>query len=235
VVTLYSSQLVGQVTNAITSAAHGPNAAPQATDAAHGPASAPSAPPTAPANNSAANPAQNPSKAPATETGQKSPITLVILWSVIALVALLIRLPLRALATKLDLAMSNKLRSQLFGRLLRQSPEFYHKHETGELNQVANQMTVEASITLRQVGLDSIIAMITLAINVGALIYNFKMDNPPVVWGMVVPPWLIPMVVTLFAFISPWLTTRMANALRDVSRSMQEGEERRHGRVHGSF
>ncbi|MFZ1221303.1 MAG: ABC transporter ATP-binding protein, partial [Chthoniobacterales bacterium] len=164
----------------------------------------------------------NPSKAPATETGEKSPITLVILWSVIALVALLIRLPLRALATKLDLAMSNKLRSQLFGRLLRQSPEFYHKHETGELNAVVNQFAVEATMTLRQVGLDVFLQFITLAFNVGLLIYNFNMDPAPTLFGMTVPPWLVPVAVTLFAFISPWMTGRMANKVRDVSRDLQE-------------
>jgi ATP-binding cassette subfamily B protein len=203
VVTLYSSQLVGEVTNAIRGAAHGPTTTPRSTDPAHAPANAPA-------------------KAPASETPSKSPISLVILWSVIALVALVIRLPLRALATKLDLAMSNKLRSQLFGRLLRQSPEFYHKHETGELNAVVNQFAVEATMTLRQVGLDVFLQGITLAFNVGLLIYNFNMDPAPVLFGMTVPPWLVPIAVTLFAFISPWMTGKMANKVRDVSRDLQE-------------
>lgn len=219
VVTLYSSQLVGQVTNAIKGTPNGPNATSQAADASHGPASAP---PTAPATSPAANAQNPPSQASATEKDQKSPISLVILWSVVALVALIIRLPLRALATKLDLAMSNKLRSQLFGRLLRQSPEFYHKHETGELNAVVNQFAVEATMTLRQVALDAFIQFVTLAINVGLLIYNFKMDPAPTVFGMVIPPWLVPIAVTLFAFISPWMTGRMANKVRDVSRDLQE-------------
>ena len=203
VVTLYSSQLVGEVTNAIRSTAHGPSATPQSTDPAH------------PPGNAAAN-------ASASGTPSKSPIALVILWSVIALVALVIRLPLRALATKLDLAMSNKLRSQLFGRLLRQSPEFYHKHETGELNAVVNQFAVEATMTLRQVALDVFLQFITLGFNVGLLIYNFNMDPAPTLFGMTVPPWLIPVAVTLFAFISPWMTGRMANKVRDVSRDLQE-------------
>lgn len=207
VVTLYSSQLVGEVTNAIKATARGP-----AATADH----APPPPVTPPATQNSLSHAPTP---PAEPT---SPITLVILWSVVALVALVIRLPLRALATKLDLAMSNKLRSQLFGRLLRQSPEFYHKHETGELNAVVNQFAVEATMTLRQVGLDVFIQFITLAINVGLLIYNFQMDPAPVVFGWTIPPWLVPIAVTLFAFISPWMTGRMANKVRDVSRDLQE-------------
>jgi ABC-type multidrug transport system fused ATPase/permease subunit len=39
---------------------------------------------------------------------------------------------------------------------------------------------------------------------------------------MTVPPWLVPVAVTLFAFISPWMTGRMANKVRDVSRDLQE-------------
>jgi ATP-binding cassette subfamily B protein len=153
---------------------------------------------------------------------QRSPLALVVLWSAAALVAMIVRLPMKAVATKLDMALSNKLRSQLFGRLLRQAPEFYHTHETGELNAVVNQFAIEATMTLRQVGLDAVIAFITLGINVGLIIYNFDMKPAPTLFGWVIPPWLIPVAVTLFAFISPWITGKMANALRDVSRAMQE-------------
>src|SRR5437763_2277466 len=94
------------------------------------------------------------------------------------------RLPMRAVATKLDLALLNKLRSQLFGRLLRQSPEFYHTHETGELNAVVNQFAVEATMTLRQVSLDMILQIVTLGITVGLLIYNFDMKPAPALLGV---------------------------------------------------
>jgi ABC-type multidrug transport system fused ATPase/permease subunit len=228
VVTLATSQLVGQVTNAITKKS-GNHAQNESTATTQPPLSAPATTPASPG----AAPEQNPpSKTPAPETNgtifglfswPKDPIPLVIWWSVIALIALIVRLPLRALATKLDFAMSNKLRSQLFGRLLRQSPEFYHKHETGELNAVVNQFAVEATMTLRQVALDSFLQFITLGITVGLLIYNFDMGElKPTLFGMTIQPWMIPLAVTLFAFISPWMTGRMANKVRDVSRDLQE-------------
>lgn len=218
VVTMGTSQIIGEITNTLQALDKSPPANKSNAPGTQNTTPAATPAPTPDSQNAGPN-AQTRQQQPAKE---RSPLAMVLLWSGAALVAMVIRLPMKAISTRLDAALSNKMRSELFGRMLRQSPEFYHKHETGELNQVANQMTVEASITLRQVSLDSIIAMITLAINVGALIYNFQMDNPPVVWGMVVPPWLIPLVVTLFAFISPWLTTKMANALRDVSRTMQE-------------
>src|SRR3989440_11138397 len=130
---------------------------------------------------------------------------------------------MRTISTKLDLALSNKLRSQLFARLLRQSPEFYHTHESGELNAIVNQFTVEAAMTLRQVSLDMLLQIVTLGITVGLLIYTSQMQGPPpVIGGVAVPPWAIPLAIVLFAFISPWVTGKLSNKVRDVSRDLQE-------------
>ena len=211
VVTLGTSQLLGEVTNAIRSASTPKDSAAPANSPVTSPAN-PAVSPNAPANPSARRP-----------TAHKSPMLLVFLWSALALVALGVRLPMRAIATKLDLALSNKLRSQLFGRLLRQSPEFYHTHETGELNAVVNQFAVEATMTLRQVSLDFFLQIATLGITVGLLIYNFDMgDYKPTIGGVVIPPAVIPIAIVLFAFISPWMTGKMANKVRDVSRDLQE-------------
>ena len=220
VVTLGSQQLVGEVTNAIRAYAPSSRTTAESTDAAQRPAN----PPATSSTNAAPASSQNASSnGPAADAKPKSPVPLVILWSIVALVALAVRLPLRAVATKLDLAMSNKLRSQLFGRLLRQSPEFYHKHETGELNAVVNQFAVEATMTLRQVSLDAFLQFITLGLNVALLIYNFDMGElKPTLFGVTIHPWMIPTAVTFFAFISPWMTGKMANRVRDVSRDMQE-------------
>jgi len=205
-VTLGTSQLMGEVTNAIRSAGGPRSPAPEANARANAPAN----PATAP------NPPANP------PSPKKSPLFLVVLWAALALAMLAVRLPMRAVATKLDLALSNKLRSQLFARLLRQSPEFYHTHETGELNAVVNQFAVEATMTLRQVSLDMILQIVTLGITVGLLIYNFDMKPAPVLFGVTIPPAAIPIAIVLFAFISPWMTGRMANRVRDVSRDLQE-------------
>src|SRR5438270_13225966 len=89
-VTLGTSQLMGEVTNAIRSAGAPKNTAP----AANAPATAP------------ANPAVGPSafaNAPARpETSQKSPLLLVVLCCALALAMLAVLFPMRALATQLD-------------------------------------------------------------------------------------------------------------------------------------
>src|SRR2546423_4725011 len=207
-VNLGTSQLLGEVTKALNSSVRAP--APAAETAA-----APNTTAVSPANaNAPVAPPANP----------RSRLFLMsILWAAFALAALAIGLPMRAISTKLDMALSNKLRSQLFARMLRQSPEFYHVHESGELNAVVNQFTVEASMTLRQVSVDMVLQVVTLGITVGLLIYNFQMDGPPpTIFGVAIPPAAIPLAIMLFAFISPWVTGRLSNKVRDVSRDLQE-------------
>src|SRR5688572_6942464 len=207
-VNLGVSQLFGELTKSLNSIS-APAAPPDATDSQR-----------ADANTVAANPPSNP---PTPAEAKKQLYFISILWAIFALAALAISLPMRAIATKLDLALSNKMRSQLFGRLLRQSPEFYHTHESGELNAVVNQFTVEATMTLRQVSLDMLLQIVTLGITVGLLIYNFQMDGPPpTIFGVVIPPWGIPRAIVLLAFISPWITGKLSNKVRDVSRDLQE-------------
>ncbi len=107
--------------------------------------------------------------------------------------------------------------------MLRQGPEFYHTHDPGELNAVANQFTIEAAMTLRQIAVDMLLQMAVLSGTVALLVYNFQMKGPPpVLFGVVIPPTLIPIAIVLFAFISPYLTGRMANRVRNVSSDMQE-------------
>jgi len=218
VVNLGMSQLVGEVTNALQDVA-ATGKPGDSKEAANAPTPTPAPTPT-----SSAATREEPRQVPLTpEQAKERLIWVSVAWAVCALVALGLSLPLRTIATKLDIALSNKLRSQLFARLLRQSPEFYHTHESGELNAVVNQFTVEASMTLRQVSVDMILQVVTLGITVGALIYNFKMEGPaPAIGGVPIPPWVIPVVIVLFAFISPWVTGKLSNKVRDVSRDLQE-------------
>src|SRR4051794_9324735 len=102
-VNLGTSQLLGEVTKALTSTAR--EAAPPADTTA-----APNAPATSAAT----------AHAPAPAPPKSRLLFMSVLWAIFALAALGIGLPMRAVSTKLDLALSNKLRSQLFARMLRQ-------------------------------------------------------------------------------------------------------------------
>lgn len=222
-VNLGMGQLIGEVTKSLNAYANTPKPGDSPGPAA-APTPAPTPPPTPAPRTSRTAKTKKPPKPPLTPEQAKDRLVWVSLgWAVFALVALGLGLPMRTISTKLDLALSNKLRSQLFARLLRQSPEFYHTHESGELNAVVNQFTVEASMTLRQVSVDMILQIVTLTITVGLLIYNFEMDGPaPAIGDVEIPPWAIPVAIVLFAFISPWVTGKLSNKVRDVSRDLQE-------------
>ena len=215
-VNLGMSQLIGEVTKSLNAVAN-PTKPGDSTEAAN------TAKP--PPNVSRSAKTDKPPEKPLSPEEAKSHLlSSSVFWAICALVALGMGLPMRTISTKLDLALSNKLRSQLFARLLRQSPEFYHTHESGELNAIVNQFTVEAAMTLRQVSVDMVLQMVTLGITVGLLIYNFKMGDgpPPTIGGVPIPPWAIPLAIVLFAFVSPWITGKLSNKVRDVSRDLQE-------------
>lgn len=168
--------------------------------------------------------AQKPPETPAAEkaaTEKADLLSTSVWWAFLALASLFMHMPLRWVGTKLDLSLSNKLRSQLFGRLLRQSPDFYHTHESGELNAVVNQFTVESSVTLRQVSLDMLLQLASLAYTVGMLMQSFTMKNAQhTFFGL--PPAAVPVLITLIAFVSPWISGKLSNMVRDVSRDLQE-------------
>jgi ATP-binding cassette subfamily B protein len=216
VVNLGMSQLIGEVTKALNAVAN-----PIKPGDSAGPANAPTP---APIVSKSVKTEKPPEKPLSPEKAKSHLLRASVFWAICALATLGMGLPMRTISTKLDLALSNKLRSQLFARLLRQSPEFYHTHESGELNAVVNQFTVEAAMTLRQVSVDMLLQIVTLGITVGLLIYNFKMGNgpPPTIGGVPIPPWAIPLAIVLFAFVSPWITGKLSNKVRDVSRDLQE-------------
>jgi ABC-type multidrug transport system fused ATPase/permease subunit len=215
-VNLGMSQLIGEVTKSLNAVANPtkPGDSAETINAAKPP----------PSVSKSAKTEKQPEKPLSPEEAKSHLLRSSVFWAICALAALGMGLPMRTISTKLDLALSNKLRSQLFARLLRQSPEFYHTHESGELNAIVNQFTVEASMTLRQVSVDMVLQMVTLGITVGLLIYNFKMGDgpPPTIGGVPIPPWAIPLAIVLFAFVSPWVTGKLSNKVRDVSRDLQE-------------
>jgi ATP-binding cassette subfamily B protein len=213
-VNLGMAQLVGQVTKELGAQGESPADANAAANV----------PPKAPANTKVAPPEESAFSKMLPDDPKKRVVVVCVLWALCALAALSLGIPMRAISTKLDLTISNKLRSQLFARLLRQSPEFYHTHESGELNAVVNQFTVEASMTLRQVSIDMILQVLILGVTVALIIYNFKMGDGTELklGGMVIPPATIPIAIVLFAFVSPYLTGKLSNKVRDVSRDLQE-------------
>src|SRR5262245_17488466 len=83
-------------------------------------------------------------------------------WVFLAICGVGFSIPLKWLTTKMDALLSNRLRTNLFDRVLRQSPEFFHDNDPGQLNAIINQMTIETEMTLRQIIVDSILQFVVL-------------------------------------------------------------------------
>src|SRR5437762_14135319 len=82
-------------------------------------------------------------------------------------------IPLRWVTTKMDALLSNRLRTNLFDCVLRQSPEFFHDYDSGHLNAIINQMTIETEMKLRQIIVDQIVEFVELDGKTGLVSYNF--------------------------------------------------------------
>src|SRR5437763_2892986 len=214
---LSTAQLMGEVTKTL-SRRNNPMVAP-APDSASTPSVASKTTPVV----AAPAPEQEAQSSILPPSGSKKRVVVIcVLWALCALGVLGFGIPFRAISTKLDLTISNRLRSRLFERLLRQSPEFYYTHDPGELNAVANQFTVEAAMTMRQIAVDMLLQIIVLGFTVGLLIYNFQMEGPPpTIFGVVIPPAAIPIGIVLFAFVSPYLTGKLSNKVQTASSDMQ--------------
>src|SRR5204863_374722 len=84
-----------------------------------------------------------------------------------------------------------------FDRVLRQSPEFFHDYDPGQLSAIINQMTIETEMTLRQIIVDPILQFVVLAGTTCLVSYNFVQlhKEPLAIFGFELPSWAIPPMV----------------------------------------
>ena len=145
-----------------------------------------------------------------------------LIWVLLALAALLLAVPVKWFATKMDLLMSNHLRSGLFTRVLGQSPEFFHQYSAGDLTTILNSMTVETQMTLRQIFVDPVLQLALLLATTGQVIYNFnRLSGDIDVFGWRVPSAWIPLAIVVVALFFPYLIGQLGKALQNVGRKVQ--------------
>jgi len=144
-------------------------------------------------------------------------------WVVLAICGVGFSIPLKWLTTKMDTLLSNRLRTNLFDRVLKQSPEFFHNHDSGQLNAIINQMTIETEMTLRQIIVDPLLQFIVLAGTTGLISYNFIQlhKQPLVVFGAQLPSGAIPPIIVTLALFSPYLISKIGAHIRTASKAVQ--------------
>ena len=144
-------------------------------------------------------------------------------WVFLAICGVGFSIPLRWVTTKMDALLSNRLRTNLFDRVLRQSPEFFHDYDPGQLNAIINQMTIETEMTLRQIIVDPILQFVVLAGTTGLVSYNFIQlhREPLAIFGVQLPSWAIPPMIVVLALFSPYLISKIGDRIRTASKAVQ--------------
>jgi ATP-binding cassette, subfamily B, bacterial len=144
-------------------------------------------------------------------------------WVILAIGGIALAIPVSWWTTKMDALLSNRLRSDLFNRVLRQSPEFFYNYDSGQLNAIINQMTIETEMTLRQIILEPPLQFVILIGTTAVVSYDFWEIHKGALplLGMRLPSiWIPPIVVVLSLFL-PYIISRMSGLVRKTAKAVQ--------------
>jgi ATP-binding cassette, subfamily B, bacterial len=145
------------------------------------------------------------------------------LWILFAILGLVLGVPAKWIGTRMDIAMSSYLRSQVFDRVLGQSPAFFFEYSGGELATIVNTLAVETQLTLRQILVDPVVQVLLLMTTTGQMAYNFsKLSGWIDVLGARVPTAALLVLIVLLALAAPWLMGRLGERLSGVGREVQQ-------------
>ena len=144
-------------------------------------------------------------------------------WAVLAIGVVAFAIPRKWLVTRMDALLSNRLRTKLFDRVLRQSPEFFHRYDPGQLNAIINMMTLETEMTLRQIIVDPVEQFIVLIGTTALVSYNFvQIHKEPIpIFGLQLPSAVIPPIIVILALFSPYMITKIAARIRAAATAVQ--------------
>jgi len=144
-------------------------------------------------------------------------------WVILAIMGIGLAVPVQWLGAKMDLLMSNQLRSELFGRVLQKPPGFFHENDPGKVNAIVNTMPVEMQMALRKITVDQIPQLILLAGTAAMLIDNLtQLSGDIPVLGFRVPTVAAPPCIVVVGFGFCYLILKMKDQLQGGGRRLQK-------------
>src|SRR5271166_1018185 len=144
-------------------------------------------------------------------------------WVILAVMGIGLAVPVQWLGAKMDLLMSNQLRSELFGRVLQKPPGFFHENDPGKVNAIVNTMPVEMQMALRKITVDQIPQLILLAGTAAMLIDNLtQLSGDIPVLGFRVPTVAAPPCIVVVGFGFCYLILKMKDQLQGGGRRLQK-------------
>jgi ABC-type multidrug transport system fused ATPase/permease subunit len=125
------------------------------------------------------------------------------------------------LVARLDGKITNGIKADLFGKLLRQPPLYYHENDSDRLTMIVNQYSNEIAGSIRSMLIEPVLQVIGIII-IGLTIYQalLGLAQGPAVFTIfgINGIWVLFGATFLFALTSPWIVNGMGKyLLRDTS------------------
>lgn len=141
-------------------------------------------------------------------------------------VALLIgKFGFQLLVAKLDGAITNGVKADLFSKLLRQPPGFFHKNDSDRLTMIVNQYANQMAGALRRLLIEPVLQVIAIAV-IGYTIYQalVGLTAGPAVFTILGfnGVWVMFGITVIFALTSPWIVNSMGKFLQQDTTAVQE-------------
>jgi len=141
-----------------------------------------------------------------------------LLWLLLTLSLVPLAIFFRLAQTGMDNRMEKQIRQRLFDKVMRQPPEFFHKYNPGELNNVLTQTSVEAQQALRNLTVDPVLQFVSLCIAMFLIIFELKQAHVEHAWPVVV-------VMVVFGMVS--VTLVQMKGQKPVFTSQMEVQQQR--------
>lgn len=180
-------------------------------------------PPPAPAGAVAANAAkagESPASSDTTPAtvNRASSVTPYVSWLLLTLLFFPLSIWFRIAQTKMDGKMEKQVRQSLYEKVIRQAPEFFHRHNPGELGNVLTQTSIEAQQALRSLTVDPLLSLVSLSIAMTLIAQQLLHINANYLWPTIG-------VMIFFGVGSAWLIQRKSD--KSVGKSQREAQEQR--------
>ncbi len=146
-------------------------------------------------------------------------------WIAFTLILLVGGFGFQWLVARMDGRITNGVKADLFQKLLRQPPRFFHEHDSDRLTMIVNQYSNQIAGSLRRLLIEPVLQLVAVGI-IGYTIWQslVGLTQGPAAFTILGMNgvWVMFAATVLFAFTSPWIVNRMGKFLQADTSAVQE-------------
>ena len=106
-------------------------------------------------------------------------------WLSLTLILVPMKILFKLAQTSMDSQMESHVRKELFGKIVRQTPEFFHRYNPAQLTTILNQSTIEAQQVVRSVIIDPALQLASLCLATLLIVQALRGVHESSSWGIV--------------------------------------------------